>query len=310
MPTKNQLIPQTRYTPTLPITQSLWKKCRFLTCSVLPVRMACNLNCLFCFSKSSLSALRHDALDWQTIDIRHYYEFARSQGANRLAITGGGEPLLRPQEVLYLIQQGRDYFKEITCFTNGSYLTRELAAALADAGLSYLCYSRHHQDDERCRTLMGNQVISLEHFFKNAGPLKVRAICVMCQEYIDNTKAVWQYIKTLQRYGVKEFTFKHTYVAYDESVFKESNQNHWTQAHKVEYDPFANEGEIVARLPWGPEIRQIGELQVCYYYEPTPQWELEHRLCRSSNLLSDGKVYASLEEKQSLLFQLKTSPPC
>jgi organic radical activating enzyme len=72
--------------------------------------MVCNLNCLFCFSKSSLSALRHDALDWQTVNIRRDYEFARSHGANRLVITGG-EPLLRPQEVLYLIQQGRDYFK-------------------------------------------------------------------------------------------------------------------------------------------------------------------------------------------------------
>ncbi len=31
-----------------------WGDCRFLSCSVLPVRVACNLTCPFCFSKSSL----------------------------------------------------------------------------------------------------------------------------------------------------------------------------------------------------------------------------------------------------------------
>jgi cyclic pyranopterin phosphate synthase len=271
--------------------------------------MACNLNCLFCFSKSSISTLRHDSLNWQEMDIRRYYEFARERGAERLVITGGGEPLLRPQEVLYLIQQGRDYFNEITCFTNGSFLSPELAQALAEAGVSYLCYSRHHHEDEACRALMGQKVISLEQFFKNTGPLKVRAICVMCKEYIDNTEKVWQYIRTLQAYGVEEFTFKHTYVTYEKSVFKQSDQNHWAQAHQIEYDPFAGEGEVVDRLPWGPEIRRIGGLQVCYYHEPTPVWELENRLCRSSNLLSDGTVYASLEDQRSRLYQLSTSPP-
>lgn len=69
-----------------------WHDCRFLTCSVLPVRMACNLNCLFCFSKLSISTLSHDSLNWQNVDIRRYYEFASSRGAKRLVITGGGEP--------------------------------------------------------------------------------------------------------------------------------------------------------------------------------------------------------------------------
>ena len=177
-----------------------WDKCRFLTCSVLPVRMACNLNCLFCFSKSSISTLRHD--NWLDMDIHRYYELARSRGAERLVITGGGEPLLRPQEVLYLVQQGRDYFNEITCFTNGSFLTRELAEALAEAGISYLCYSRHHYEDEPCRALMGQQVIPLDQFFQNTGSLKVRAVCVMCKDYIDNTENVWQYTPNVQVFGL------------------------------------------------------------------------------------------------------------
>ena len=75
----------------------------------------------------------------------------------------------------------------------------------------------------------------------------------------------------------------------------------------MEGDPFAGEGEVVARLPWGPCVRRLRGVQACYYHEPTPQWELGHQLCRSSNLLSDGSVYASLEETRSLLYQLTCS---
>jgi cyclic pyranopterin phosphate synthase len=72
----------------------------------------------------------------------------------------------------------------------------------------------------------------------------------------------------------------------------------------VDFDPFAEQGEIVARLPWGPCIRKLNSLQVCYYFEPSPAWELENRLCRSANLLSDGTIYASLEDQRSQLFRL------
>jgi uncharacterized protein YeaO (DUF488 family) len=66
------------------------------------------------------------------------------RGAIRLVVTGGGEPLLSPEVTLRLIAEGRRWFSEIACFTNGTYLTRELAMEMQSAGLSYLCYSRHH----------------------------------------------------------------------------------------------------------------------------------------------------------------------
>ena len=53
--------------------------------------------------------------------------------------------------MVYLVELGRRYFDEVACFTNGTFLTRELADRLRDAGLSYLCYSRHAADDEANR---------------------------------------------------------------------------------------------------------------------------------------------------------------
>jgi cyclic pyranopterin phosphate synthase len=267
--------------------------------------VACNLRCPFCFSKSSISALSRERADWRALDVAGYYEFARERGATRLVVTGGGEPLLRPDDVVYLVELGRRYFDEVACFTNGTYLTRELAGSLRAAGLSYVCYSRHHEDDAVNRGLMGEGAPSLDGFFEAAGDLRVRATCVMARGYVDGRDAVERYMKSLMPYGVDEFTFKHTYVAYDGSFFRGGDENNWARDHRVERDPFGEEGTVIGELPWGPRIRRLDDAQVCYYYEPSPEWELRRGLCRSSNLLSDGSVYASLEDERSLLYRAK-----
>jgi cyclic pyranopterin phosphate synthase len=268
--------------------------------------MACNLKCPFCFSKSSISTLARERNDLRELDVAAYYRFARERGATRLVITGGGEPLLLPDVVVDLIREGKRVFDEIACFTNGSYLTEELSRRLADAGLSYLCWSRHAADDAANRALMGDGAPRLEDFVRSAASLRIRATCVMTRGAVDDRSKVWDYIQTFRFFGIREFTFKHTYVAYPGSVFRGSNEDGWARAHQIEEDPFVGVGEVVGGLPWGPVIRRIEEVQVCFYREPTPNWELENRLCRSSNLLSDGRVYASLEDERSLLYQLRS----
>ena len=290
-----------------PPTNAAWGACRFLTCSVLPVRVACNLRCPFCFSKSSVSVLRHERADWRALDVARYYAFAKERGATRLVLTGGGEPLLRPDDVVYLIELGRRYFDEVACFTNGTFLTPRLGRQLRDAGLSYFCYSRHAAGDDANRALMGDGAPRIADFIDAAGGLKVRATCVMARGSVEDAAGVWNYIDALRPFGITEFTFKHTYVAYEGSLFQNSEQNEWAREHQVEFDPFGDEGETVAALPWGPRVRRIRGVQACYYHEPTPQWEREHRTCRSSNLLSDGSVFASLEDTSSLLFRLPRS---
>jgi cyclic pyranopterin phosphate synthase len=154
---------------------------------------------------------------------------------------------------------------------------------------------------------MGEGAPRLAELIESADKLRVRATCVMTRGHVEDARGVWDYIEAFRRYGIEEFTFKHTYVAYEGSLFRGSEEDAWARKHRVEDDPFADEGEVVARLPWGPCVRRIRGAQVCYYHEPTPQWELSHRLCRSTNLLSDGAVYASLEETQSLLYRLRSS---
>lgn len=280
-----------------------WAACRFLTCSVLPVRRACNCHCPFCFSKSSISALGRER--WEPNDgaVRRYLRWARERGATRFVVTGGGEPLLRPDLSVRLVALGREVFDEVALFTNGARLDAELGGRLADAGLSYLCWSRHHHEDDVNRVLMGEDAPSLDVFVANARPLVIRATCVMTRGGIEHDDDVWAYVEAMRARGVHQLTFKHTYVAYARSVFAASPEDRWAAAHRVERDPFTDVGTIVARLPWGPVVRQLEELSLCHYREPTPAWERANRIARSSNLLSDGSVYASLEDHRSRLFR-------
>ena len=283
-----------------------WAGCRFLTCSVLPVRLACQCECPFCFSRSSVSALEAEAVPWPDGELRAYFRWAAARGATRMVVTGGGEPLLRPSVCVRSVRIAAEVFGEIALFTNGARLTASLAAELRAAGLSYLCWSRHAVEDAANRALMGPAAPAAAAVLDAASGagLPVRATCVMNTAGVAGAGDAWAYIEAFRAQGVRQFTFKHTYVAGERSLFRSSPANAWSSGHRVQADPFAGCGEVVGALPWGPQIRRIGEVQVCHYYEPAPEWERAHRLARSSNLLSDGSVYASLEDKASLLHRL------
>ena len=287
-----------------------WAACSFLTCSVLPVRMACQCECPFCFSRSSVSALEATAAPWGDDDLRAHFRWAASRGATRMVVTGGGEPLLRPDACIRAVRLATEVFGEIALFSNGARLTVPVASQLKSAGLSYLCWSRHALTDADNRRLMGDAAPDADALLAvaAAASVPVRATCVMNTAGVADAADVWAYIGSFSERGVREFTFKHTYVASERSVFSSSSANEWSRGHQVQSDPFAGHGEVVGSLPWGPRIRRIGEVQLCHYFEPAPQWELRHRLARSSNLLSDGSVYASLEDQTSLLYRLGSSP--
>lgn len=287
-----------------------WDACRFLTCSVLPVRLACQCECPFCFSRSSISALATEAAPWSDGGLRAYFRWARERGAGRMVVTGGGEPLLRAEVCLRAVRLAAETFTEIALFTNGAALDAGVATELRRAGLSYVCWSRHAVGDAANRALMGPAAPDAGAVLAAAGAagLAVRATCVMNAAGVADADAAWNYVDVFTSLGIRQFTFKHTYVAGERSLFASSEANRWARRHRVAADPFADAGEVVGTLPWGPRIRRIGEVQVCHYYEPAPEWELAQRLARSANLTSDGKVYASLEDQRSLLWQLPPSP--
>ena len=130
--------------------------------SILPVAIGCQAKCSFCFSKSSASVEQ----DKGTLSLEHIatlMQAAKSRGAQRAVITGGGEPTLYPRsKLLKLIRLAADYFpKKVVLITNG-YLLTEMSAAerlvfleeLQAAGLTTLAVSHHHHDLEVNRRIM------------------------------------------------------------------------------------------------------------------------------------------------------------
>lgn len=293
-----------------------WAACRTLTASVLPVRVACDCACRFCFSKSSISSLAFEKASFADIDVDAYCAFAKAKGATRFVITGGGEPLLLPDVVVELVARARAHFSEVCLFTNGARLARTpgLARALRDAGLSYLCWSRHHDDDDANRAIMGDTAPDAKDVLAAvAGLFPMRLTTVMTTASIAGRADAFRLLRHFAKRGIDQFTFKHTYVPYDGSVFAGAAEDGFAAAHAVNDDPFVDDdGPVVLTLPWGPRVRAIDvdgvATRTAFYFEPTPAWEKEHRLCRSLNLLSDGHVFASLEERSSRLCRCLRSP--
>ena len=147
--------------------------------SFLPIARGCQASCPFCFSEASASAdQKQQRMDWSAV--RTWLQLARSRGAERAVITGGGEPTMLPfPDVIRLVGECRDQITKVVLITNGVSLARlelseaiERLVALRGAGLSVFAVSRHHQDERTNGALMNaeTQTPRLLDAARRAGP--------------------------------------------------------------------------------------------------------------------------------------------
>ena len=114
--------------------------------SFLPVALACQARCPFCFSKASISQDQTpESPNWT--DVQAWLRHARARGAERAVITGGGEPtLLVGPSLRRLIQTCAEAFNKVVLITNGYALATKAdpettLSALCEAGLSVVAVS-------------------------------------------------------------------------------------------------------------------------------------------------------------------------
>lgn len=291
--------------------------------SVLPIASGCQAKCSFCFSHSSIS---HDQAQRRLREprIRQVLEAGRRLGAERAVITGGGEPSLLPMgELLKLVGLCATYFPDkVVLITNGYFLStleeadrRAALLALRDAGLRVLSVSRH------AATPVENQAIMKLHIegeriaetWSQLGdavrPLRLRWVCVLQRGAVEDMESMIRYVDWVSTTNVSEICFKELYVSTSlESVYHSSDYNQWSLANQVPLSlvlDFVRQHDFAQtdQLPWGSPIfegqwkgRQI---RIAAYTEPPVFWERAEKIARSWNLLADGVVYASLEDKAS-----------
>jgi len=290
--------------------------------SVLPIARGCQASCPFCFSDASASVQQEQArLDLKRV--RDFAHNARTHGAERFVITGGGEPgLVRDDKLCELIAVGSEVIGKSVLITNGHHLARrdpeEIATTLqgyAQAGLNVLAISRHHNDDETSAQLMQLRtdvaaVALAWHVGCGHWPdLRLRFTCVLQRGGVDNMAALESYVDWAASLGVPELCFKELYVSTSvESVYHRHAANAWSYANQVPLalvlEFAARHGFVeTARLPWGAPIFsgywRGRDLRIAAYTEPSLFWERAHRIARSWYLMADGVCLASLEDRAS-----------
>jgi hypothetical protein len=290
--------------------------------SILPVARACQARCPFCFSKASISAeTESKQIDWQRVsEVLHQ---SRARGTRRAVITGGGEPsLLGDCDLDRLIREAAAVFPKVVFISNGfkwGHMTDQARATalhdLDDAGLSVLAISRHHFDSERNSSLMnlrtGSEAIARtwSTTLPNLSRLKLRWICVLQRGGIKDRDSLEQYLDWAVEGGIEEICFKELYVSTSiESEYYDRAANDWSADNQVPLrlvvDLAQDAGwSLVEKLPWGAPIFKGDwrgrRVRVAAYTEPSLLWELTNGICRSWNLMADGRCLASLEDRKS-----------
>jgi hypothetical protein len=306
------------YADSLALNELLpWSKVRPRSLSVLPIAKACQAKCDFCFSHSSVSEdQKQSGIVLSKLD--KMCSESIKNGAERLVITGGGEPTLLPHGTLLEIMRiGKKHFQKIVMITNGYKLGHASESGrrcclqdYEDAGLTVLSISRHSHDNNTEIMALDTRSELVAETWKNGDlSLQLRWVCVLQQQGVHDEVTLRSYLDWAVGTGVKQICFKELYVAAtSESLYYDSGYNGWCQHNQVPMKLVLNfliqrQARKIAELPWGSPIynlRWMGhELDIAVYTEPSVFWERSKGICRSWNLMADGTCYASLETKES-----------
>jgi hypothetical protein len=292
--------------------------------SFLPIAMACQARCPFCFSKASISSDQSQVrIDWD--NVAQWLDRAREEGAERAVITGGGEPTLLPRVALErLVAESARHFDKVVLITNAHVLAVaaeeeriERLDALYRAGLTVLAVSRHHYDAAGNEQLM-QLATPLERLTASWRTqrarwprLRLRLICVLQRGGVEDRATLERYLDWAVEQGIEEICFKELYVSTStESLYHDRQANAWSREHQVSLAlvtgfAHARDFELVERLPWGAPVYrgqwQGKPLRMAAYTEPSLFWERTHGMARSWNVMADGACYVSLEDRASRL---------
>jgi MoaA/NifB/PqqE/SkfB family radical SAM enzyme len=252
---------------------------------------------------------------------------AKNRGAERAVITGGGEPTLIPHHILRsYISLCKKYFDKIVMITNGytysgpkidELMRKNLLLDLQLSGLNVLSVSRHGFDEDsnekimHLRTnvsLIGDTIKNNKVLFDK---LRLRLVCVIQKNGVDSYETLETYIEWASSLGVNQICFKELYVSVtEESVYYDRKYNQFSRDNQIPLNMVvtyleSKKSKIVDKLPWGSPVyahELNGKIMnIACYTEPSLFWERSNGICRSWNLMADGKIYASLEDLGSII---------
>jgi len=294
-----------------------WGACIPRSFSVLPIREACQAACPFCFSHASISSEPLGVSGAKTVHweegLVYWSQRARSAGATRAVLTGGGEPLLLPRRVLeQTLRTLQPSFSSILLITNGLHpraTEAEFWHALESMGLTTVALSRHGLDDCGDARLMGLDCVPTAPVMAalRKTSIRLRKITVLQKNGVRSSDDVLAAIRRAAEQGFTDVCFKELYVAaLSESLFASAESNRYSKENQVSLSVVLEAMEavgapLISRLPWGAPVFDYEGVRVAAYTEPSIAWERSSGLVRSWNYMADGQCFASLETMESRL---------
>lgn len=301
-----------------------WDQLKPLTLSFLPVAMACQASCLFCFSSSSISSERKKRIrDFE--DLSAWCVRASEAGAKRFVVTGGGEPTIIPfEELLEAFTISSKVFDRNILITNGMFLAKEepqeikrRLTALKEVNLSTLSLSFHHYDVDVRAKIMGidtkaEKVLEVASKMIPEERPNIRIICVLQKGGVESAQDIDNFVQLAFNNNVEQLCFKELYVAATaESLYTKTKENIYSATHQVPLSMLTAHAEemgwpIIANLPWGSPVYRVTNnegksVDIAAYTEPSVGWERMNGVARSWNFMADAKCFASLEDPASEL---------
>lgn len=158
----------------------------------LHVTDRCNMDCIGCYSRTSLRNVR---TDMSLKDIKSVFDQFKEHGIGRVVLSGG-EPMLR-KDIAEIISYGKQCGFEIAMISNGSFLIAEETMKELD----YLSFSVDILDKQKNQL---NRVIHKDNLIKNIETAKAAGVTVNGIVTINafNIESIDQYFEMNEKYGL------------------------------------------------------------------------------------------------------------
>src|SRR5262245_9043346 len=251
---------------------------RFHTLSIVVGGLACNARCPFCIASMTPASgltLRAAPPDLPALD--RVFALARDGGVTQVMLTGKGEPTLWPDHLTAILGSlGRHGFPRIDLQTNGipiadgriddATLARWRALGLALIAISVV---HHEAEPNRANYLpYRSAYIDLPALIErlHRHRFAIRLAVVMADGLVDDPDDVAAMIGFAHAHGVEQLTLRPVNAPADGRA---PDVSAWVADHALSVEQEASiaallaRHPLVARLPWGGEIRDIGGLSVC-----------------------------------------------
>jgi molybdenum cofactor biosynthesis enzyme MoaA len=262
----------------------------------------CNARCKYCVSRLTypISKCEYDYLRLNRVKL-----LAKKLGITTATITGKGEPtLINPDNLKNIISRLSEEFPIVELQTNGINLTLEKIDEYYLRGLTTLCISRAHYDNDKNKELMGIDQPMLD-LKKVKVPICKRLTTTLCKGYIDNHKEVEKLINYAKDIGFEQVTLHP--VALPNNT-KNKKVKKWIQEHQLTKEQLIDIfgyaigfGEFIHQFDWGGRMYSIKDLTVVIGFCMDDKKQRQTSNFHSLILGTDGHIRLSWEYKGSVI---------